>query len=65
MKYSKLRGRIAEVFGTQKAFAAAMGMNVGTMCLKLSGKAEWDRQEISKAGKLLDIPLEEAHLYFF
>lgn len=65
MKYRKLRGRITEVFGTQKAFAAAMDMNDGTMCQKLSGKSEWDRKEIVKACNLLHIPLEDNHLYFF
>ena len=65
MKYNKLCGRIKEMFGTQKAFAQAMGMNVCTLSLKLRGKAEWVRSEIVKACELLGIPLEEAHLYFF
>ena len=65
MKYNKLCGRIKEIFGTQKAFAVAMDMNVSTLSLKLRGKAEWIRSEIVKACELLGIPLEEAHLYFF
>lgn len=65
MKYSKLRGRIIEVYGTQKAFAVEMKMSVCTLCLKLSGKALWNQREIIKACQLLNIPLEEAHLYFF
>lgn len=65
MEYSKLRGRITEVFGTQKAFATAMKMSECTLCFKLSGKAEWKRKEIIKALRLLNIPREEAHLYFF
>lgn len=65
MRYSKLRGRIKEIFGTQKAFAEALGMNEGTLSLKLGGTAEWTRAEIVKACMLLGIPLEKAHLYFF
>lgn len=65
MKYSKLRGRIIEKFGSQKDFAMAMGMNVSTLSLKLNGKSEWTREEIEKACHLLDIPLEEVHFYFF
>ena len=65
MEYSKLCGRIKEVFGTQKAFARAMDMNECTLSLKLRGKAEWTRGEIVRACELLGIPLEEAHIYFF
>lgn len=65
VKYRKLRGRITEVYGTQKAFAAAMGITDGTLSLKLSGGSEWNRQEIKKACELLGIPIENAHFYFF
>lgn len=65
MKYSKLRGRIIEKFGSQKDFAMAMGMNVSTLSLKLNGKSEWTREEIEKACHLLDILLEDVHFYFF
>lgn len=65
MKYDKLRGRIIEKFGSQKAFAAAMGMNVSTLSFKLNGKSEWTREEIEKACGLLDIALEKVHSYFF
>lgn len=65
MKYRKLCGRIREYYGTQKAFAAAMGVNVGTLSFKLSGKAEWTQREITRACELLYIPLEEVHVYFF
>ena len=65
MSYSKLRGAIREKFGTQEAFAKAMGKSLTTISAKLTGKTEWDRQEIEDACKLLDIPLTEAHAYFF
>lgn len=65
MSYPKLRGAIREKFGTQEAFAKAMGKSMGTISCKLTGKTEWDRQEIEDACRLLDIPLSEAHAYFF
>lgn len=65
MSYSKLRGRIREVLGSEKAFADAMGMDVSTLSLKLNGKAEWKQMEMISACKLLGIPISEVHLYFF
>jgi hypothetical protein len=65
MSYPKLRGAIREKFGTQEAFAKAMGKSETTISCKLTGKTEWDRQEIEDACRLLDIPLAEAHTYFF
>jgi hypothetical protein len=65
MSYSKLRGRIREKFGTQDAFAKALEMNPASLSSKLTSKTEWTRIEIEKACILLEIPLAEAHLYFF
>lgn len=65
MNFSKLRGKIKEVFGSQDAFAAAMGMNPSTLSAKLTGKTDWTSSEVELACKLLSIPLEEMHLYFF
>lgn len=65
MTYNKLRGRIIEKFGSQKAFAPAIGMNASTLSLKMNNGAEWTREEIVDACSLLDIPIEEAHVYFF
>ena len=65
MSYPKLRGKIREKFGTQEAFAIAIGMSPASMSAKLMGKTEWTRAEIEKACALLDIPMAEAHTYFF
>lgn len=63
--YSKLYGKIREVYGTQEAFAAAIGMHKATLSLRLTGKKEWKLSEVISACELLKIPFEEAHLYFF
>lgn len=65
MNYTKLRGKIVEVFRTQAAFADAMGMNKATLNGKLNNKSQWTADEITKACELLNIPLSEAHEYFF
>lgn len=65
MSYSKLRGRIVEIFGTNRAFADAMKMDYSTLSFKLNNKTPWKREEIEKACILLHIPIEEVHLYFF
>lgn len=65
MSYSKLRGKIREVFGTQEAFATAMGMNTATLSAKLNGKTDWSKAEMAKACFLLGISLMEMHIYFF
>ena len=64
-RFGRLREKIKVVFGTQKAFADAMGMNVATLNLKLNGKAVWDLDEIEKACGLLDIPIGQIIEYFF
>ena len=65
MSYSKLRGKIREVFGTQERFAEAMGKDLSTISLKLNDKSEWSRIEIEQACNLLGVPVDEVHLYFF
>lgn len=65
MSYAKLRGKIREKFGTQGRFGMAMTMSATTLSKKLSGETDWTRAEIVKACELLDIPLDNAHAYFF
>lgn len=65
MSYAKLKGRIVEKFGTQGAFATAMGWREALLSAKLNNKSEWSFMEVMKACGLLEIPLSEAHLHFF
>lgn len=64
-QYKKLRGKIKEVYDTQEAFSSAMGMSRTALNLRLNGVIEWKSTEIVKACGLLEIPLADAHLYFF
>ena len=63
--YSKLYGKIREVFGTQEAFAEAMGMSRTAINSRLKQGVEWKSPEIVKACELLGVSLDESHLYFF
>lgn len=62
--YSKLRGKIREVFSTQEAFASAMSMSTTSLSAKLNNKVEWSQKEISKAAEILNITAEEIPVYF-
>lgn len=63
--YSKLKGKIKEVFGTQEAFAEAMDMTQGALSQRLNNTVSWKPVEIVKACALLYIPLSDSWLYFF
>ena len=63
--YGKLRGKIREVFSTQAAFAAALGVSECALSQKLNGHTEWTANEIRKACDLLSIPAGDLHLHFF
>ena len=63
--YAKLLGKIKEVFGTQEAFAKAMGMGKTTMYARLNGGAEWKQGEMYKALELFGEPLSMIGVYFF
>lgn len=63
--FSKLRGRIREKCGTQAKFARAIRRSPAAVSLKLTGKRDWTREEIEASCGALDIPLSEAHTYFF
>lgn len=63
--YSKLKGRIKEVYGTQEAFGRAMGLSHVSISLKLNNKVEWKQKEINRATEILGITDNEIPWYFF
>lgn len=63
--FSKLLGKIKEVFGKNSAFAKSMGLSERTTSLKLNGKVGWKQKEIEDACQLLGIPRPEIVDYFF
>lgn len=63
--YSKLDGKVTEVFGTRGKFAAAMGLSERTISLKFNCRIPWKQTEIQRAAELLGIPQNEIQIYFF
>ena len=63
--YSKLRGRIVEKCGTQKAFAESLGISEGTLTSKLLGYTYFSQDEVFRTQEILDIDPIKIALYFF
>lgn len=68
--YSLLRGRIRELFGSEKNFArelrnSELTMSTGTFNSRINGNTYFKQPEIQTICKLLKIKLEEIILYFF
>lgn len=61
--YSKLKGKIAEVYGTQGAFAKAMNITKASLSNKLRNKNFFKQDEIVVAMELLSI--DNPTPYFF
>lgn len=63
--YAKLKGRITEVYGSQSAFAKAVGLTPQSMSHKLNNGVGFSQSDILKWCNLLIIPTDEIALYFF
>ena len=63
--YSKLKGRIVEILGTQKNFAKEMELSNTSIISKMSGRIDFTQSEIKKASKILAITIDEIPEYFF
>lgn len=63
--YAKLRGRIKEVFGTQEAFAKAIGISSVSLSQRLNNMLEFTQEEIFNSCEVLSIPLTDMMSYFF
>lgn len=64
-KTDKLQTRIVEKFGSQAAFADAIGMDKSTLFKLLKEGREWKGSKLMQAIKLLSIPKSEIDSYFF
>lgn len=63
--YSKLRGKIREVCGTQDSFATKLGIGRVSLSQRLNNLSDFSRLEIHRACEILHIPLGEIPTYFF
>ena len=60
----KLKARIIEKYGTQKAFANALKIQESTLCRYLNGR-DMRGSTLIKVVRALEIPDEEIDAYFF
>ena len=63
--YAKLRGRIKEIFGTQEAYAKAIGISSVSLSQRLNNVLEFTQEEIFNSCEALNIPLTDMMSYFF
>lgn len=63
--YSKLRGKIKEIFGNENKFANAIGISGKSLSLKLNSEREWKQSQILKSCEVLGIAVANIPLYFF
>lgn len=68
--YSMLRGRIRELFGSEKNFAETLrkseiAMSTGTFNSRINGNTYFKQPEIELVCNLLGIKLEDSKIYFF
>lgn len=63
--YSRLRGKIREVFGTEAAFAKALGMGRVSLSQRLNNALEFSASEIKESCAQLGISSAEIPQYFF
>lgn len=63
--FSKLLGRIVEVYGTRSAFAEAWGKTESFVSNRLNNKIQFDANEIHEVCELLAISCADIPVYFF
>ncbi len=64
-QYRKLKGKIVEKYGTQKAFADALDISENSLSLKLNGKTGFSQKDIVKWSLLLGIDQAEYQSFYF
>lgn len=65
MNYQKLKGRIVEICGSQRAFADKIGVTEQTITNKITGKSQFDLNDVITWCKALEIAREDIADYFF
>jgi transcriptional regulator with XRE-family HTH domain len=63
--FSKLRGKIREIYKTQADFAKAIGISTVSLSAKLNNQVQFTSGEIEKSTEALNIPKKEIPIYFF
>lgn len=62
---NRLKGKIVERFGTQRAFAERIGVSTVTVTNKVTGKSQFTHDEIASWCVELGISRDDVGYYFF
>lgn len=65
MDAQKLKGRIVEKCGSQRAFAEKIGVTEQTITNKITGKSQFDLNDVVTWCNALEIPKADVCDYFF
>lgn len=63
--YSKLKGKIKEIFNTQRAFSKKLCISEYSLYKKLNSQVSFTQKEIIKSSKLLNLQPIDIPIYFF
>ncbi len=63
--YNKLRGKIVEMFGSQKEFSKQINLSEQSVTAKLNGRSDFSQEDIIRWSNALEIRLDEIGAYFF
>lgn len=63
--YNKLRGKIVEMFGSQKEFSKQINLSEQSVTAKLNGRSDFSQEDIIRWSNALEIKLDEIGAYFF
>lgn len=63
--YNKLRGRIIEIFGSQKAFSKKINLSEQSITAKLNGRSDFSQNDILKWSNALNMDKKDIGIYFF
>ena len=63
--YSKLRGRIREVLGTEGLFAEKLSRSQNFLTKVFNGESFFSQKDIETGTDVLNIPVQEIGTYFF
>ena len=65
MAFDKLKGLMVEKGYKYIEAAIYLGVSETTFCSKMNGKKPWKREEMEQLCKMLHIPLDQMHKFFY
>lgn len=64
-EYSKLKGKIKEIYDTQEAFSKEIGLSATSLNYKLNNQIQFRQEEIYAMINALSLEDSEIRVYFF